>query len=88
MFECPICEFAAEDITEHTFGGVSVACPQCGTYDVSGTAVAVLPHLEGSERMSALTKAQESATSSDRPIIQMSEINRPAQGRDRNSGFM
>jgi hypothetical protein len=67
---CLVCGAKAEliDVTIH---GVSIACPTCGEYDVSGSAIATgqVERLEPEQRREALDQAKRSAQPGTRPMI-------------------
>ena len=67
---CPICGANAEQI-EATIDGVSVNCPICGEYDISGSVLDTeqLQRLEPEERRDALDIAKRSAQPGARPVV-------------------
>jgi predicted RNA-binding Zn-ribbon protein involved in translation (DUF1610 family) len=66
---CPICNANAQKIRT-TIDGMTIVCPMCGEYDVSGSVVArQLRTLEPKERGEVLNKARRSAEPGARPVI-------------------
>jgi hypothetical protein len=66
---CPICGANAEQVSA-TIHSVSIRCPVCGEYDVSGSVVAKqLQTLEPEQRRDVLDKAKRSAEPGARPVI-------------------
>jgi hypothetical protein len=67
---CLVCGAKAEliDVTIH---GVSIACPTCGEYDVSGSTIATghMEMLKPEQRREALDEAKRSAQPGARPMI-------------------
>jgi hypothetical protein len=71
MMECPICSAPAELIDPPTFDAVSIRCPQCGDFDVSGYTweAGLLGSLTEELRRLALLTARRGSPSSRRPLI-------------------
>jgi hypothetical protein len=69
---CPICGARAKQI-EATIDGVSINCPACGEYDISGSVLDTeqLQRLEPGERRDALDTARRSVQPGTRPVITM-----------------
>ena len=67
---CPICGPDAEKIAT-TIDSVSIACPRCGEYDVSGSVIATgqWDKLKPEQCRDALDEAKRSATPGARPMI-------------------
>ncbi len=67
---CLVCGAKAEliDVTIHC---VSIACPKCGEYDISGSTIATgqMEILEPEQRREALDQARRSAPPGARPVI-------------------
>jgi hypothetical protein len=68
--KCLICDANAE-LIDVTIDAVSFACPRCGEYAVSGSAIATgqVEELEPEQRRDALDQAKRSAQSGARPMI-------------------
>ena len=74
---CPICaDVTAEDVTVATFDGITIQCPSCGLYDVSGTVwgSGLLQKLEPDARARALMSAKRSTSLLRRPMVQSTDI--------------
>ena len=67
---CPICAALAEEIAP-VIDGVSIHCPNCGDYDVSGTVVSaeLLERSEPERQRQALATAMARAEPCTRPKI-------------------
>ena len=66
---CPICDGPAKEIIPAGLGGVSVDCPTCAHFDVTGKAVGELERLGTEGRRGALTKAIRFWADDPRPCI-------------------
>jgi hypothetical protein len=68
--DCPICGAVAEKIPT-AITDISILCPTCGAYDVSGMVIATgeLQFLELRQRREMLDKAKRSAGAEKRPMI-------------------
>ena len=70
ILPCPVCNGPAREIPES--GGRDrqiIECGECGTYDITGTALAMLPSRPQEERKDALLKAKQFAKDGQRPSI-------------------
>ncbi len=67
--QCPVCEGSAKEITPPRLDGVSLDCPTCAPFDVTGKAVRKLAGLDTEDRRGALTKAIQFWTDDPRPCI-------------------
>jgi predicted RNA-binding Zn-ribbon protein involved in translation (DUF1610 family) len=67
---CLVCGAKAE-LIDVTIDGVSFACPTCGEYAVSNTAIATrqVENLKPGQRRDALVQAKRSAPPGARPMI-------------------
>lgn len=71
---CPICREFANDATpsdgrDHKI----VDCPSCGTYEISGTTIAIFEKTDEASRRAALDNAKARAGSGERPLVLSSE---------------
>jgi hypothetical protein len=68
--KCFVCGANAEKIAT-TIDAVSIVCPTCGEYGVSGSAIATgqIEKLEPEQRRDALLQAKRSAQPGTRPVI-------------------
>jgi ribosome-binding protein aMBF1 (putative translation factor) len=67
---CLVCGAKAE-LIDVTIDGVSISCPRCGEYDVSGLTIGSghMETLKPEQRRDALKQAKLSAQPGDRPMI-------------------
>jgi len=67
---CLVCGAKAE-LIDVTIDGVSIACPRCGEYDVSGLTIGTgqMERLKPEQRRDVLEQAKRSAQPGDRPMI-------------------
>jgi predicted RNA-binding Zn-ribbon protein involved in translation (DUF1610 family) len=70
QMKCFVCGANAEKIAT-TIDAVSIVCPVCGEYDVSGSAIATgqMEKLEPEQRRDALVQAKRSVQPGTRPMI-------------------
>ena len=64
---CLVCG-AKADLIDVAIDGVSIACPRCGEYAVSSSAI-TFEKLEPEQRRDALARAKRSAQPGSRPMI-------------------
>jgi ribosome-binding protein aMBF1 (putative translation factor) len=64
---CLVCG-AKADLIDVAIDGVSIACPRCGEYAVSSSAI-TFEKLEPEQRRDALARAKRSAQPGARPMI-------------------
>jgi len=67
---CLVCGAKAE-LVDVSIDGMSITCPMCGEYAVSGETIATgqLEKLEPEQRRNALDEAKRSAQPGARPLI-------------------
>ena len=67
---CLVCGAKAE-LIDVTIDSVSIACPSCGEYDVSGLTIGSgqMETLKPEQRRDALEQAKRSAEPGGRPVI-------------------
>lgn len=68
--KCLVCGADSEQIAV-TCEAATIACPRCGEYDISSTALATeqMKKLEPEQRRKALDRAKRSAVPGTRPLI-------------------
>lgn len=60
--QCPICGALAENVTKADFDGLGVRCKNCGDFEVADSALNNFLRLQEPERVAALEKAKQFAT--------------------------
>ena len=67
--DCPVCRYAAQNITTPRYRGLMIACHRCGSFRVTENAVAAMADLKVEHRLAALERARTLILSDPVPTI-------------------
>ena len=66
---CPVCSGSTDEPHSLNADAKAIRCSTCGEFDVSETALAVLPQMDDYHRLQALRYAQTNALAGRHPYI-------------------
>ena len=69
ILPCPVCNGPAREMEPGGRDGQIIECVECGTYDITGTALAMLLSRSQEERKETLLKAKQFTEEGQRPSI-------------------